>query len=91
MFYKNCLSVIRHNDLCSLTECIVTEIILGERINIVYFCNYGSSSQTPDEFNDYCQHFLLTLPNIDNTSPFCSIAMGNFNVRCRNWWAGDAN
>ena len=28
---------------------------------------------------------------MDDTSPFCSIVIGDFNARCRNWWAGDAN
>ena len=30
MFYKGYLRVIRRNDLCALSECIVTEIKLGK-------------------------------------------------------------
>ena len=28
---------------------------------------------------------------LDDTSPFYSIVTGDFNARCRNWWAGDVN
>ena len=90
IFYKDHLPVIRRDDLCALPECIVTEIKLGNKF-IFFTGNYRSKSQTPDEFENYCQNFLLTLSNMDDTSPFCSIVIGGFNARCRNWWAGDAN
>ena len=66
MFYKDHLAVIRHDNLCVLKECIVTECCC-------------------------CQNCHLTLSNTDDTSLFCSIVIGNFNARCRNWWAGDIN
>ena len=56
MFYKDYLPVIRRDDLCALTECIVTDI-KWEKESIFFTCNYRSASQTPDEFEDYCQYF----------------------------------
>ena len=47
MFYKDYLLVIRHDDLCALPECVVTEIKLGEK-SILFTFNYRSPSQTPD-------------------------------------------
>ena len=44
-------------------------------------------SQTPNEFDNYCQNFHLTLSIIDDTP----IATGDCNVRCRDWWAEDLN
>ena len=45
MFYKDYLPVIRRDDLCPLTKCIVTEVILGKK-PIFFTYNYRSSSQT---------------------------------------------
>ena len=70
MFYKDYLLVIRDDDLYALTEYIVTEIKMVKKW-IFFTCNYRSPSQTSDEFENYCQNFHLTLPNIDDTSPFC--------------------
>ena len=54
-------------------------------------CNYRSPSKTPHEFENYCQTFHLTLSNIDDKSPFCSIVIGDFNAKRINWWTGDVN
>ena len=53
---------------------------IRKKINI-FTCNCRSPSQTLDEFENYCQNFHLTLSNIDDTSPFCSIFIVNFNRR----------
>ena len=31
----------------------------------------------------------MTLTNIDDTSPFSSVLIGDLNARCTNWWAAD--
>ena len=36
IFYKEYLPINRRDDLCTLTECIVTEINLGKKISIFY-------------------------------------------------------
>ena len=88
MFYKEYLPVIKRDDLCALTECIVVEVNLGTK-SLFFTCNYRSPSQTVDEFESYCQSLHLTLTNIDDTSPFSSVLIGDFNARCTNWWAAD--
>ena len=65
MFHNDHLSVIRRDDLCALSECIVTEIKV-EKKSIFFTCNYKSPSQAPGEFENYCQIFHLTLSNIDD-------------------------
>ena len=87
-FYEDYLPVLRRDDLCALSECIVTEMKLGK--NLFFSCHYRSLSQTPMNLN-YCQSFHLTLLNIDETSPFCSVVVGDFNSRCRDRWVGDVN
>ena len=88
MFYKDYLPVIRRDDLRALTECIVVEVNLGTK-SLFFTCNNRSPSQTVDEFERYCQSLHLTLTNIDDTSPFSSVLIGDFNARCTNWWAAD--
>ena len=90
MIYKYYLPIIRRDDLCALSESAVTEIKLGKK-TVFFTCNYRFPSQTPDEFENYCQNFHFTVSNIDDISPFCSIVFADFSSRCRNWWAGDVN
>ena len=80
MFYKDHQPVIRCDDLCALTECIVVEVNLGGK-SLFFTSNYRSPSQTVDEFESYCQSLHLTLTNIDDTSPFSFVLIGGFNAR----------
>ena len=66
VFCKDYLPVIRHDDLCTLTECIVVEVNLGTK-SLFFTCNNRSPSQTVDEFESSCQSLHLTLTNIDDT------------------------
>ena len=79
MFYKDYRPALRRYDLRAFTKGNVTKIKLGknQQISIPYL--------------NYCRNIHVTLSNIDDTSPFCLILVGDFNARCRNWWAGDAN
>ena len=72
MFYKDCLPVIRRDDLCALTKCIASEIKLGKK-SIFFNCNYRSPSQTIAKI--FTEHYQI--------SPFYSKVIGDFNVRCR--------
>ena len=85
---KDYLAVIRRDHLCALTECIVVEVNSGTK-SLFFTCNYRSPSQPVDEFESYRQSLHLTLTNIDDTSPFSSVLIGDFNARCINWWAAD--
>ena len=51
---------------------IVAEIKSGKK-SIFFTCNYRCPSQTPDEFENYCQNFHVTLSNTDDTSSFGSV------------------
>ena len=62
-FIKTHLPVIRRNDLCDLSKCIVTKIKF-DRTPIFFTCNYRSPSYTPNKIENYCQMFYLTLRNI---------------------------
>lgn len=88
VFYKEHLPIIRRDDLCTLSECIVIEINTGNK-SIFLTCNYRSPSQTPDEFETYCQNLNLTLANIDDSSPLCSVLIGDFNARNSALWSDD--
>ena len=56
MFYKDYLPIVRRDDFCVLSECIVGEIKL-EKKSIFFTWNYRSPSQTPVEFESYYQSF----------------------------------
>ena len=88
MFYKEYLPINRHDDLCTLTECIVTELNLGKK-SVFFTLSYRSPSQTTDETEVYSQNLNLTLTNVDALSPFCHVLIGDFNARSSSWWTGD--
>ena len=67
MFYKDYLPVIICDDLCPLSECIVTEVKFGKK-SIFFTCNYRSPSQTPDEVENNYQNFHFILSSIEDTS-----------------------
>ena len=69
MFYKECVPINRRDDLCTLPECIVTEINIGNK-SIVFTCSYRSPSQITDEIEVYCRNLKLILSNVDVLSPF---------------------
>ena len=75
MFYKEYLPINRRDDLCTLTECIVTEINLG-KTSVFFTLSYRSPSQTTDEFEVYSQNLNLILTNVDALSPFCHVLIG---------------
>ena len=88
IFYKEYLPINRHDDLCTLTECIVTEINLGKK-TVFFTRSYRSPSQTTDAFEAYSQNLNLTLNNVDALSQFCHVLIGDFNARSFSWWSGD--
>ena len=88
MFYKEYLPINRRGDLCTLTECIVTEINLGKK-SVFFTLSYRSPSQTTDEFEAHSQNLNLTLNNVHALSPFSHVLIGDFNTRSSSWWSGD--
>ena len=55
MYFKEYLPIIRRYNLCTLKECLVTEIWMGkEKIFCVCLCR--SPSQTKEEFEEFCTY-----------------------------------
>ena len=81
VYYKEHIPLIKRDDICTLHNCLVTEIrSQGEKCFLS--CIYCSPSQSDDEFDDFCTKLDLLLSNINHEFPLCSIFLGNFNSRC---------
>ena len=50
---------------------------------------YRSQSQTQDEFENFYTNFDILFSQINYELLVCSIATGDFNVRCSRWWRND--
>ena len=85
IYHKDHLPIIKRNDLCQLHECLVTELRIGEK-KCFFTCLYRSSSQTSEEFNDFCTGLNLLLSNINDLNPAFSVITGDFNARSPQWW-----
>ena len=53
MYYKEHLPIIKRDDLCTLKECLVTEIRVHKK-KFFFSCLYKSPSQTQNEFEEFC-------------------------------------
>ena len=63
IYYIEHISLIKRNNICTLDNCLVTEIRLqGEKSFLT--CIYFSLSQSHDEFKVFCTKFDLYLSNI---------------------------
>ena len=88
IYYKEHTPLIKRDDICTLDNCLVTEI-RSQGGKCFLTCAYGSPSQTHDEFYDFCTKFYLVMSNINNAFPLCSIIAGDFNATCSRWWKND--
>ena len=87
IYYNEYIPLIKR-DICTLDNCLVTEIRLqGEKCFLT--CIYCSPSHSRDEFDDFCTKFDLLLSNINQEFPLSSIVMGDFNAGCLRWWQND--
>ena len=85
IYYKEHIPLIKRDDICTLDNCLVTEIhSQGEKCFLT--CIYCSPSQSRDEFDDFYTKFDLLLCNINQEFPLRSVAMGDFNACCSRWW-----
>ena len=88
IYYKEHIPLIKRDDICTLDNCLVTEIrSQGEKCFLT--CIYCSPSQSRDDFDNFCTKFDLLLSNINQEFPLCSIVTGDFNARCSRWWQND--
>ena len=85
IYYKEHIPLIKRDDICTLNNCLVTEIRSPDE-KCFSTCIYRSPSQSHDGFDDFCTKFDLLLKNVNYEFPLCSIVAGDFNVRCSRWW-----
>ena len=88
IYYKEHIPLIKRDDLCTLNNCLVTEI-RSQNEKCFLTCIYRSPSQSRDEFENFCLKFDLLLNKLNDEFPFCSIITGDFNVCCSRWWQND--
>ena len=78
IFFQEHIPLIKRDDICTLDNCLVTEIrSQGEKI----FCKK----------KNFCTKFDLLMSSINDELPLCSVITGDFNARCSRWWNNDIN
>ena len=82
------IPLIKRDDLCSLSNSLVTEIRL-ENEKCFLTCLYRSPSKNQQEFENFCSNFEVLMDQINNELPNCSVITGDFNARCSKWWNED--
>ena len=85
IYYKEHVPLIKCDDLCTLDNCLVTEIH-SQNEKCFFSCIYRSPSQNRDEFENFCLKFDLLLNKINDEFPLRSVITGDFNARCSRWW-----
>ena len=88
MYYKEDIPIIKRDDLRTLKECLVTEIILGKK-KLFFSCLYRSPSQTKEEFEEFCPDLNLLLSKVSDLNIPLSVITGDFNARSSKWWSLD--
>ena len=79
MYCKEHLPIIKRDDLYTLKECLVTEIIVDKQ-GLFSGC-YRSPSQTQDEFEEFCNDLNLLLSNVTDVNAILSVINGDFNAK----------
>ena len=84
VYYKKHIALVRGNDLCTLSNSLVTKICL-ENEKCFLTCLYQSPSQTQHEFENFCSNLDTLMDHINNELPICSVITGGLNGRCLKW------
>ena len=85
IYYKEHIPLIKCDDLCTLDNCLVTEI-RSQNEKCFLTCIYRSPNQSLDDFENFCLRFDLLLNKVNDEFPLCSIITGDFNGHCSRWW-----
>ena len=88
IYYKEHIPLIKRDDICTLDNCLVTEI-RSQYEKCFLICIYHSPSQNNEKFENFCIKFDLLLSNINEEIPIFSIITGDFNACSLNWWKND--
>ena len=59
---KEHLRIIKRDYLCTLNECLVTEIVVDKKV--IFSCLYRSPSQTREKFVEFCTDLTLFMSNV---------------------------
>ena len=78
-YYKEHIPLVRRDDLCTLSNCLVSEIRL-ENEKCFPTCIYGSPSQTQHEFDNFFTNLNTLMDHINNELSICSVITGNLVV-----------
>ena len=88
IFYKEHLPLISKPNLNCLDECLVCELKIGNKKCFITVL-YRSPSQSLEEFERFKTGLESTILNINNSNPFLTIFLGDFNAKNPLWWSGD--
>ena len=79
VYYKEHISLIKRDDICTLDNCLLTEIHpQTEKCFLTCLCR--SPSQSQDEFENFCTKFDILLGQTNDELSICSIVTGDFNA-----------
>ena len=84
VYYMEHIPLVRRDDLCTLSNCLVTEIHL-ENEKCFLTCRYQSPSQTQHEFENFCTNLDTLMDHLNNELPICSVITRDLNARCSKW------
>ena len=88
IYYKEHIPLIKRDDICTLGNCLVTEIH-SQNEKCFLTCIYRSPSQNHEEFQNFCAKFDTRLNNINDEFPISSVVTGDFHARNSRWWKND--
>ena len=84
IYYKEHISLIKQDDICTLDTCSVTAI-RSKSEKCFLACIYRSPCQNIDKFETFCVNFDLLPSSINEETSICSIITGYLNARTSNW------
>ena len=90
VYYKDYLPLTRKYGMSTLNECLICELKIGKKKSIITTL-YRSPSQTIEEYSNFKVNLEQTIVNINNSNPYISILIGDFNARNTSWWDGDTD
>ena len=78
MYYKEHFPIIKRDDLCTLKECLATEIIV-DKIKVFFVFPQITKSE------EFCNDLNLLLSNVNDVNATVSVITGDFNGKQSRW------
>ena len=86
--YYKASSPLRVINICFLQECIILEIMIGDK-QCSLVALYRSFSQNQDEFDSFSKNLEITLDKLALNNPFMLVVIGDLNAKSKNWYPLD--